>query len=343
MSTSPMHAAITATTVPGTPDCGYPFARAMARTWLYSANGAAVVQQRINGAVTLALNITARDYDSQTFNATVFNANTQEWTLLGTDIAETDMRGDNWFPIEWEQAEPVPVPGATVIPRTAESAIGAANALAVFAPEHEAVGLLRECARYLPGGEMNTRGHELAAQIALCGEYESIVCPVFGWLPRRGSESRPTRLIAQWETALLAMESEHSVSPISALRAFLAQFDSGSVANRALVEHADNHLEQHKRASVNALLSELVPDWEPVPVVVRHTYEVDVEVTRTFTARQTVTVTVECDADDDVSDYIDCDMLASECNANGDWDIDWDSTSHYDVDDWNVEDTRVVE
>lgn len=310
----------------------YRFSRAVDIAWNYSPR---VVQKREYGTVTLAAVIVDRVGDASVSIA-LWNEHTGEWSRnpLTVSLESMDSDGALYCVIAPEQ----PAPRPRLIPRTSADALALADTLAAFnrtAPEQ-----LRRAARYLAGGELNERGHALAQSLNLCGEYESIVCPVFGWEPRRGMSSRPARLMQRFNDDVDAIERQHADNGVAALAAFLDRFAAGSTVNRALIEHADNHLEQHKRAAVNELLAEIVPDWEPVPTLQEREYRVAVEVTRTFTATQTVYVNVTCDDDDSVGDYIDTDMLADAIDDDA-WDVDtYGGTGRYDIDDWSVEDVH---
>lgn len=258
-----------------------------------------------------------------------------DWSPETLDLEVMTMGGDRYVAIDPIQPEP-PAP---VIPRTAGDALAAAALLDRFAPGHINTAKLAELARWLPGGELMTIGHDHARNADLCGEYEAAVCPTLGWEPRRGMASRPASLIALWAAEIDRIENDHRGDIGATLDAVLARYADGGAVNTAVVDHAENHLEQHKRARVNELLSDVL-GWSYFIPTARD-YAVEVEVTRTFTARQTVTVYVTTDDPDSASDYIDTSMLVDAIDDDN-WDIEPDDTGRYDIDDWTVEDVNAT-
>lgn len=257
----------------------------------------------------------------------------QSWSDDTMDLHVETMGGDRYVAVDPIQ----PTPPPPLLPRTAAAALDAAAMLDRFAPGHINAVKLAELARWLPGGELMTLGHDHARNADLCGEYETAVCPALGWEPRRGMSSRPAALIAHWERELAALEQNHAGDVGAALDALLDRYADGGAVNVAVVDHATNHLEQHKRDGVNALLSDVL-GWSYLIPTSRE-YAVEVEVTRTFTARQTVTVYITAESEDDISDCIDSAMVA-DAVCDDSWDIEYEGTSRYDVDDWSVEDVN---
>jgi hypothetical protein len=180
------------------------------------------------------------------------------------------------------------------IPRTAEAAISRARILRLYG-EARPAGALECLAAWLPGGDMMTRGHELAARINLCGEYEAAVVPTLGWTPRRGEQNSRMVLAAMWHDAMDAVEAEATDARDAVVRA-LVRVECDGVVNRAIVEHAENHLEREKRPAVNELLAEL--GMSPIGGMTR-TWEVELRVERTRTVTEYTTVTVEVEATDE--------------------------------------------
>lgn len=202
-------------------------------------------------------------------------------------------------------AAPTPVPAPVhLIPRNALDAITRARALRAsktYLPEntHPAIddttAALQDLARFLPGGELQDIAHEHALQASLCGEYEAIVCPTFGWLPRNGQGSSMARRCTTFGHDADVHEAQHEGrSPLYVLTSWLDRYARGGVANTAVCDHAATHLEEHKVDGANELL-ETVLGWKPIEQS-DNEYDVEVELTRTrtvvITERQTVTVSV---------------------------------------------------
>lgn len=234
------------------------------------------------------------------------------------------------------QSDATPVPALStvpVLPRTAQ----AATALAAK---------LQDFARWLPGGELEGIAHEHADQANLCGEYERIVCPTFGWTPRRGEENSMARFSSQFFTELDTFEREHAhLAPLDRLARWMDRYQSGGFANRAVNEHAENHLESHKIDGVNTLLSEVL-NWETIDQ--ERAYEVRVRVSRSITidVEQWVNITVTASDEDDAGERVDSYSLADYVS-----DYDWqdeNGSTHYastrsnDITDWDVEEVEPV-
>lgn len=228
---------------------------------------------------------------------------------------------------EPETGTPEPTPSGYVLPRNAAAAVALAAQLQDFA-------------RWLPGGELEDIAHGHAHDANLCGEYEHIVCPTFGWTPRRGEENSMARYSSQFFAEMDAFERVYdTLPPLERLTKWMERYEAGGFANTAVVDHADTHLESHKRESVNGLL-EGVLGWEAMPVACEYEVSVRVERTITFDVSQYVTVTVTADDEDAAHDAIDAAMLADYV-VDYDWsdengDTHYASTSRYDIDDYSV-------
>lgn len=181
--------------------------------------------------------------------------------------------------------------GHYVLPRTAADAVALAQQLQGFA-------------RWLPGGELEGIGHEHAATANLCGEYERIVCPTFGWTPRRGEGNSMQRYTTQFFADMDAFERDNAqLPPLARLTKWMERYQAGGFANRAVIDHAEAHLESYKRESVAELLTDTL-GWEAGNLAGPTEYEVTVRVerTRTITEHAYVTVTVEADDEDTAAD-----------------------------------------
>jgi hypothetical protein len=175
---------------------------------------------------------------------------------------------------------------AYVLPRSASEAITLASQLQSFA-------------RWLPGGELESIGHEHARNANLCGEYERIVCPTFGWTPRRGEENSMMRYTSQFFAEMDTFEQAHAdFPPLARLQRWMERYESDGFANRAVIEHADAHLENYKRESVAQLLTDTI-GWEAGNLSGPTAYEVTVRVERTRTITEVAYIPVTVEADDE--------------------------------------------
>lgn len=227
------------------------------------------------------------------------------------------------------QPTPEPEPAREIIPRTAQAAIAAADVAELFAPDVAAT--LRQLAIWLPGGEKNIAGDEFAQRVNLCGEYETVVCPVFGWRRREGTIDRRAHHFTDMLVAHEAAGRTAGLSNAEILAGWTEHYERGGNANQAVLDHADNHLEDHKKPGLNAFLEDLgwdgIGDVEPET---QPTYEVEVSVQERVIGYRTqyVTVTVEADDEDEaqrmaqqlVTDNPDGYISRHSWNSPEDWD-----------------------
>lgn len=182
--------------------------------------------------------------------------------------------------------------------------------------------VLQDVARFLPGGELESTAHEQAGLANLCGEYEAIVCPTFGWLPRNGEESSMARRSLEFFAEMDRWEDEHATLPLlERLRLWSHRYERGGYANCAVVDHADSHLEQEKRDSLNALLVDTL-GWEPIPTTTEYEVTVRIERQRTITEHTYATVTVTADDADEAGDL---GVDLAEADYYADWEVDDDN------------------
>lgn len=217
---------------------------------------------------------------------------------------------------------PAPLPGS-IIPRSLTEAQSMAQSLS-------------EITRWLDGGDLHRKAQDIAAnhpEGELCGSYEALVVPTFGWSPRR-SEERWEPSKRGFSERVQAFESEHGTrSAAERLRMWADMFARGGVMNTAAVDHIDSHLEEHKIPAVNDLLESI--GWDPARVT--REYEIRVPVSRPVTYRErgyayvTVSASDEDSALEQVSDLYSDRQLASMVD---DWDTDYD---YGDTDDYSAE------
>lgn len=304
-----------------------------------------VLQQRDESgtAVISALQVTRSIGDEA--EVRLFIPGTGRWQENTITVRLDQMTGTNWYAVEAEamavritevELAACAADDSRIIPRTAAEARHRARLIRLYAPEAPAAGVLDRMAEWLPGGTRNEQGHELAAQIDLCGEYEAAVCPTLGWLPRRGSGNSRAALCQHWHDALDQIEAE-AEDVGDALNRAIARYDRDGIVNRAIVEHAEAHLESHKRPGVNALLSEL--GMSPISTVRSYEVEVRVERSRTVTEYAIVRVEVEAESEDEAGRL--AEDQATDDLYYADWIVEDD---HYDSDitDVMVEDVSLM-
>lgn len=227
---------------------------------------------------------------------------------------------------------------APVLPRTAAEVVETARAM-------------QDLARWLPGGELNTIAHEHAEQASLCGEYEAIVCPLLGWVPRNGTESSMMRHVATFHAELAAFEAAHAhMGVLARTRLWLERYEDGGPVNQAIVDHAERHLESHKREAVNELLANTL-GWNTLIGGAHRDYLVSIRVERTVevTAYQYVTVSVPAANEDDAREVLTDDLVASHTDDNN-WTIEdcgcmasgYHRTYASDITDYTVDDVEDV-
>lgn len=211
-------------------------------------------------------------------------------------LASADEHGVEPVP----ETEPIAVERVARIPRTSAEALilrsQVTSALALFPVIGDDVArmlpALDTLARWLDGGKLQIAGHELAHGENMCGEYESLVCPVFGWTPRRGEESSMMSQRQRFHDGLKAFEQQNAGLPaVDLLERWADMYAPGGPMNTAAVSHITDHLEEHKIPAVNELFDEF--GWDNAPEEpVEHCYMIPVEIERerTITERQTVYV-----------------------------------------------------
>lgn len=308
-----------------------------------------VLQQRTeDGTVLSAINVTrsiGTEAEVRLFIPGTGPDRAGSWQENSLTVEVGQMTGENWFTVDSGELAGIvatveaanrAAAESVLIPRTAEAAEARARVLRLYGLTGQAAALDR-LAEWLPGGSRNQQGHELAVDLDLCGEYEAAVCPTLGWLPRRGAGNSRANLCNYWHDALDAIEVEAAGDPSVAINAAIGRYDQDGTVNRAIVEHAENHLESHKRPGVNALLRDL----GMTEIGVEREYEVEmrVERSRTVTEYAIVTVTVTASDDDEARDAA-YESYGDELDyAN--WIVEDD---HYDSDvtDAYVEDVTVV-
>lgn len=227
---------------------------------------------------------------------------------------------------------------APVLPRTAAEVV-------------ETASVLQDLARWLPGGELNTIAHEHAEQASLCGEYEAIVCPLLGWTPRNGTESSMMRHVATFHNEMAAFDAAHAhMGVLARTRLWLERYEDGGPVNQAIVDHAERHLESHKREAVNELLANTL-GWSTLIGGAHRDYLVSIRVERTVevTAYQYVTVSVPAANEDDAQEVLTDDLVASHTDDNN-WTIEdcgcmasgYHRTYASDITDYTVDDVEDV-
>lgn len=221
---------------------------------------------------------------------------------------------------------------APVLPRTAAEVV-------------ETASVLQDLARWLPGGELNTIAHEHAEQANLCGEYEAIVCPLLGWVPRNGTESSMMRHVTTFHAELAAFEAAHAhLDVLARTRLWLERYEDGGPVNQAIVDHAERHLEYHKREAVNELLESAL-GWSHL-IGVERDYLVTVRVRRTIEvdAWQDITITRTADSSDAAADSVDDYYVSDHTDdyewrdGNGDIIPGYHPTGRSDIEDYEVTD-----
>lgn len=197
-------------------------------------------------------------------------------------------------------------------------------------------GKLQDFARWLPGGELEATGHEHARNADLCGQYEAIVCPTFGWTPRNGQQSSMYARTGVFFGDMDQFERDHAhLSPLERLTRWMERYEAGGFANRAITEHAAAYLEDYKVDGMNQLLTEVL-GWEPLDNGPSE-YEVLVRVerTRTVTEEGYVRITVSAQDEDDAMnqvtsyevrqelDYANFEVLTDDIDEDlSDWDAE---------------------
>lgn len=362
---SPLHARMDAPTIAY--GRGVRFASALAAAASASAralresrylDAVHVLQQRADEAERPAVALAVTHYDAVARSADVLlwhpaygDADAAgSWQDVVLTVNVDDMTGDNWHALDTVAIADTLAAAAlaeraasesVLIPRSAAEARRRSTLLRMYGDAANA-RLLDDLAAWLPGGDMMARGHDLAANIQLCGEYEAAVCPTLGWSPRRGELNSRMRLTAIWQGDMDAIEASANGDAAAAIAAALARVERGGTVNTAICDHAHNYLERHKRPAVNELLAELGMD--AIGVGIRE-FEVQVRVerTRVITEHTTVTVTVEASDEDEAGEL----ATDDERGGYGDylygayWIVD-DNECETDVTDVYVEDVTEV-
>lgn len=247
-----------------------------------------------------------------------------------------------------EVVEPIAVERVARIPHTSAEALilrsQVTSALALFPVIGDDVArmlpALDTLARWLDGGKLQIAGHELARGETMCGEYESLVCPVFGWTPRRGEESSMMSQRQRFHDGLKAFEQQNAGLPaVDLLERWADMYVPGGPMNTAAVSHITDHLEEHKVPAVNELFSEFGWDHAPEePEVREYTVMVPVTRTRVITETQLVSYTTSAASADEAIDYVrgnvdmtqhaddyswsECDESVQDIEEGDDWEAD---------------------
>lgn len=260
-----------------------------------------------------------------------------EGDLGGVDVDYSAFRPSGWRVVshapESTPQTAVADRSPAILPRTADEAIRLRTVLRGVTRDAMLAGMPQDLLNavdtlvlYLPGGEANRKGHELADGVTLCPSYEGIVCPTLGWTPRPDCSEyeRRTRHFIQ------AMEDHERTAVANGetvaqtIVGWAQRYERGGLVNHALIDHIETHLESHKHAAASALLEELGLDGLE-DVETEHEYEVEIELseTRVEYLTQTVTVTVTAENADEARDAA--------------RDIAWD----HDEGDWDYNDSDV--
>lgn len=280
-----------------------------------------IIQQRQPNTVPMTLAVVEAS-DTVAHVARVYVADGAVHVAPDTVPVQIDtMAGNDWWLLDTATGTATATAAAPspVIPRTAADAATVLSVVERFAPSATVIPALRTLVEWLPGGKMNDRGHQIAVDLNLCGEYEAAVCPTMGWLPRNGEGSSMARRCDYFTTELDNIE-QRVETPAAAVVEAAARYARGGVVNTAIVDHADAHLESHKRTAVNSLLDEL--GMNLIPVEREWEVEFRVERTRTVSEYAYVTVTVTADDEDGASDYA-ADMVWDELHY-AEWEVDDD-------------------
>lgn len=224
-------------------------------------------------------------------------------------------------------SEPVTMAPGSMVPTTADEGERMARALLSLAS-------------WADGGERHRAAQDIAEnhpEGELCGSYEALVCPTFGWAPRR-SEERWAPHRATFTDRMASWERDHGhLSVVDRLERRARLYDRGGVMNQAAVDHISNHLESHKIDAVNDLLEKI--GWDTVAV--EREYDITVTVTRTRTVTETAMVTLTRMASDEDSARDMVDSYDVNDAAENRW-LDWsEHDEETEIQDWDIDEVEL--
>lgn len=230
----------------------------------------------------------------------------------------------DWTVTRVGAAAPAPAPATpgVVIPRTLADITRMRSALDTIA-------------KWTAGGELNTAAERFAHDRDLCGQYEALVCPTFGWPARDGRDREHS--LNEYKRAVDRFEREHGTTAnvVDVLESWAARFETGGELNTAANEFTRGHLESYKQPSYNELCEQF--GWDPLETNRDFIVYADVVRYRTVRETQRVAVTVSSQPDEESAiEYARENEELTQYASDYNWTVDDDEYEIQDTEeDWD--------